>query len=210
MYCTSLFADSPVNDAYSDHLCVISNVINRIDNMRTPYLFTTLIVGNKKIYLVRSEFVHLNESLKSSEDKCDFMDDKSGREVSTSFFIRLNPAIRRGLNNGPAGKKTDRLYAIKNSDEIESWFSNKCDSIGIKVTNFEILQKGVAYCSKGQTSINEAYVKVHAYASKEAFMQLYCQGFGKRKGFGFGMPSFSGSKHYEIINSVLVAPFISI
>ncbi|GGB53545.1 hypothetical protein GCM10011607_12630 [Shewanella inventionis] len=210
MHCISLFAESSSNDTYLDHLLVLNNAINRIDNMRTPYLFTTLSIGNRKVYLVRAELPNLQESMNPVPEQCEFMNVNTTNPIHTSFFIRLNPAIRRGIHNGPSGKKTDRLYPVKSSDDIEKWFIEKCLSMNINVTRFDVLQKGVAYSSKGHTSINEAYAYVEVSASKRVLMELYSQGFGKRKGFGFGMAVFAGSNHYRIIHNVLVAPFSEI
>jgi len=210
MYCASMVSEQATLDANADHLCVLSNVISRIDNRRTPYLFSAITAGTRRIYLVRAEFVHLKDSVLKFKDTPNFLNVEENNvdsHVTTSFFIRLNPAIRRTLHSGRAGKKIDRVYAIKSSSDIEQWFIEKCQRIGISVMEFELLQQGVVYCSKGHTSINEAFVLVKACASVPDFQTFYEFGFGKRKGFGFGMPVFYGSKHFEIINSVLVAPF---
>lgn len=201
----SFCVDGSVVDANVDHHFILNNVLSLRDGEKTPYLFSALPMLGKRFYCVYAHQNDLNlefltsKSIKESQGSIT----KSTIGYEIDAYIRVNPAVK--IKQLDASRTfITRNKPIKDKTVIASWFKNKLSEQNIDVLDCLVVHQSVMQCSKGNTVINEAYIKFKAVAEEEnALHQLIDEGVGKRKGFGYGLPILKGTTAYDVFDQVL-------
>jgi hypothetical protein len=201
----SFCVSGSVVDANVDHHFIINNVLALRHGEKTPYLFSALPMLGKRFYCVYAHLDDLNstflanKSVKESQGAIE----KSGDGYGFDAYIRINPAVK--IKQLDAKREfITRNKPIKDRALIVSWFEKKLKDQCIDVLDCSVLHQSVMQCSKGNTVINEAYVKFKAAAESESILhKLIDEGVGKRKGFGYGLPILKGTNAYEVFEQTL-------
>ena len=198
-------ANGKVLDSELDHQLVLNNIIKRTPNKFTPYLFSPLQYNDldKRVYCVQAMEENINTSAlpdKSSHPIFDaFKAYQLNKKAQHTFFIRCNPAVKKTIINGLLGK-TKPLVSIVGDEKIEQWFDKKLRSAGFTPISTKVLSQRKIYCSKGNTKINEAWLKVLVQIEDPQLVdKAIKEGVGKRKGYGFGLFIHQGTPMFDLL-----------
>lgn len=197
----TFYSNSVVVDANDDHNFIIKHVLEHLDS-NTNYLFFAHQVREQRLYIVQSSEKCLMKQ-KKTQDFEDLLDlsPYNDEENQFNFYIRVNPAIKKRIPDNLGSK--DKMISITGEPEIIMWSKAKFVDHGIAVTGIDILYKNKIFCSRGKTWINEALLKVNGYCfNQKKVKNLQVNGFGKRKGYGFGMMIPEGSFGYNELNKI--------
>ena len=189
-------------DAHADHLLVLNHLIQRRDNAYTPYLFSAFQHGDKRWYCIQADRMDINPDFHKKLEPIPLLSRFSNKENSFCFYIRLNPAIKRTLVDPKRGKY-DRLIPIKEYADALNWLKSNLMENGVAVSESEVKYQQPTPCSRGNTVIHDMLFWVRGYIfDLEKFESLQLSGFGKRKGYGFGMLIPQDTFGYSVLQQI--------
>lgn len=186
-------------DAHHDHLLVLNHLIHRRDNEYTPYLFSAFQHENKRWYCIQADWLDIKEEYRDVSEQTPDLSEFSSKDNCLSFFIRLNPAVKRTLSDPKRGKY-DRIVPIKDISESINWLKSQLSDNGFATQSAKICYQQVTPCSRGNTVINDMLFHVTGYIfDLDNFEHAQNSGIGKRKGYGFGMIIPENTIAYSIL-----------